>query len=393
VKVAQLTTRFPPAPGGVERHVAELAPRLGALGHSVDVFTSELYREFPLERLPSTVPRTERLAFGTVHREKVASLPGDLHYLFFRGLSRSLAEFRPEIVHAHTYGTNQVAVARRYRERTGTPFVLSAHFHPIWSIHGGWLRHRLRGFYDRRVAGPVLRSAARVIVQTHEEERLLRALGLELPPVEIIPPGYRPLPPPPPGDAPFARAYGLAGPYLLFVGRLASNKGLLELVAAFQRLADQDRDATLVLVGEDGGMRATVESRVRALGLTDRVRFVGHVGDDALLAAAYRESRAVVLPSEYEAFGLVLLEALAAGRPVIASRVGGIPEFVEDGRAGLLVPPKEVAPLADAIDRLWHDEALARRLGEYGRDRVVPRYTWERVAAEVDRMYREVRAA
>jgi glycosyltransferase involved in cell wall biosynthesis len=133
-----------------------------------------------------------------------------------------------------------------------------------------------------------------------------------------------------------------------------------------------------------------MESRAKALGVSDRIRMVGHVDDDALLASAYREARLTVLPSEYEAFGLVLLESLAAGTPVVASRVGGIPEFVEDGRAGLLVPPKSPTALAEAIGRLWSDRDLAHRLGEYGRDQVVPRYGWERVADRLDVLYREV---
>ena len=218
----------------------------------------------------------------------------------------------------------------------------------------------------------------------------MRVLGFPLPPVAIVPPGYTPLPPPPPGQAPFSEAYRIPGPFVLFVGRLASNKGLLELVEAFQTLAREDPRAHLVLIGEDGGMRGPILARVRAAGLTDRVHVVGHVDDDAVLSAAYRESRLLALPSEYESFGLVLLEALAAGRPVVASRVGGIPEFVEDGKAGLLVPPKEVPPLAEAIRRLWQDDRLAHDLGDYGRREIVPRYTWERVVEAIDAIYHEV---
>lgn len=391
MKVAQLATRFPPGPGGVEQHVAELAPRLHARGHTVDVYTSDLYREFPaMERLARSVPREEEFPWGRVHRLPVWSLPGELHYTFFRTLTETLARDRPEIVHAHTYGTNQVAAAHRHRRRFGTPFVLTAHFHPIWSIEGGWLRHRIRGFYDRRVAAGVVRDASRIVVQTHEEERLLRALGLTLPPLEIIPPGYRPLPPPPPGSGSFAERFRIPGPFVLFVGRLASNKGLLDLTEAFGRLAATDRSAQLVLVGEDGGQRAAVMARARGLGLSDRVHLLGHVDDDSLLAAAYREARVTVLPSEYEAFGLVLLESLAAGTPVVASRVGGIPEVVEDGKAGLLVPPKSPPALAGAILRVWEDRDLARRLGEYGRDRVVPRFRWDELVDRLDALYREV---
>jgi len=390
MKVAHLTTRYPPGPGGVERHVAELAPRLAARGHRVTVLTSDLYREFPLERLPATVPRREATDFGDVRRLPVWSLPGELHYPFFRGLDRALADTAPEVVHAHTFGTNQVAVAGRYHRRTRTPLVLTAHFHPIWSIEGGWLRHRIRGFYDRRLASRVLADVDRLVVQTREEERLMRALGIPLPPVEIIPPGYTPRPAAA-GDPPsFARAFDVAGPFLLFVGRLASNKGLLDLVESFARLARDDPTATLVLVGADGGMAAAVDTRARARGVAERVRRVGFVEDPALLAAAYREARALVLPSEYEAFGLVLLEALAEGTPVVASRVGGIPEIVEDGGSGLLVPPRSPDDLYAALARLWADPDLRRRLGSTGRTAVVPRFTWDGLADRLDRIYREV---
>jgi glycosyltransferase involved in cell wall biosynthesis len=390
VKVALVSTRYPPGPGGVERHVAELAPRLAAHGHRVDVYTSDLYREFPWQRLPPSVPREAPASFGAVHRLPVWSLPGELHYPFFRGLGAALARGRPDLVHAHTYGTNQVAVARRHHRRFGTPFVLTAHFHPIWSIEGGWLRHRIRGFYDRRLAGPVVAEAAAVVVQTREEERLLRSLGLALPRVVVVPPGYTPFPPPPPGTRHFSEQFGLPGPFALFVGRLASNKGLLTLVDAFAELASEEPASELVLVGEDGGMRSAVEARVRARGLERRVHLLGHVEDEQLVAAAYREARLTVLPSDYEAFGLVLLESLAQGTPVVATRVGGIPEVVEDGRAGLLVPPGSVADLAKALRAVWTDRELARRLGEYGRSEVVPRFTWEGLADRLDALYREV---
>ena len=392
MKVAQLSTRFPPGPGGVERHIAELAPRLHARGHTVEVFTSDLYREFPLQRLPPDVPRTEMTNWGVIHRLPAWSLPGELHYPFFRRLPRALEEFRPDLLHAHTFGTNHSAKAARYARRHGVPFVLTAHFHPIWSIEGGWLRHRIRGFYDRRLALPVLEAASRVIVQSDEELRLLQSLRIPLPPVTILPPGYSPLPAPRDGDPAFAERHGIPGPYVLFVGRLASNKGLLELVDAFATLRAEHPEAHLVLVGEDAGMSPQVRVRARAREVERAVHIIGHVADDRDLAAAYRGARALALPSEYEAFGLVLLEALAEGIPVVASRTGGIPAFIPDGKAGLLVPPRSPVELAAALERLWSDPAFASQLGRYGREEVVPRYTWDGLADQLNAVYREVTA-
>jgi glycosyltransferase involved in cell wall biosynthesis len=391
VRIAELSTRYPPGPGGVERHVQEVSRRLARRGHEVHVLTTELYSEFPWRRLDPAVPRRTMEDGIDVHRLPAWTLPSELHYPFVRGLPRELREVTPDLLHAHTYGTHHTTVARRYRRRTGTPYVLTAHFHPIWSIHGGWARHRLRGFYDRALAASTLTAAARIVVQTREEERLLRLVRPSLPPVEIIPPGYTP-PAAEGRDAgpSFAETLGLPGPFVLFVGRLASNKGLLELVDAFETLARRVPDATLVLVGEDGGMRREVEARIARRSLAGRVRWTGFLSEDRLLRAAFREARIFVLPSEYEAFGLVLLEALAQGTPVIASRVGGIPEVLDDGQAGVLVPPNDARPLAEALGALWEDADRRKALGAYGRDHVVPRYRWETVVDRLEAVFRAV---
>ncbi len=390
MKLAQLSTRFPPGPGGVERHVHEIAKRLARRGHDVTCYTSDLYQEFPMKRLDANVPRTERSEGFGVRRLPVWSLPGELHYPFFRGLDRALATDAPALVHAHTYGTNHAAAARRYSQRTGAPFVLTAHYHPPWSIQGGWLRHRIRDFYDHRLAAPIVASASRLIVQSREEERLLKEHGFPLPKVAVIPPGYTPLPAPFEGDRPFARSLDLPGPFVLFVGRLASNKGLLALVEGFAPLAKHDPSATLVLIEADDGMGPAIDDRARSLGISGKVRRLGFVTDERRLASAFREARVFALPSEYEAFGLVLLEAMAQGTPVLASRVGGIPEFVPDGTAGRLITPEAVPEISERLLELWDDEPLRTRLGAFGRDQVVPQFDWDRVTDRLEAVYREV---
>ena len=388
--LAQLSTRYPPAPGGVERHVEEISRRLVARGRPVTVYTTRLYSEFPWQPFPRDFVEPRTPPGLTIRRVPAWSLPGELHYPFFRGLYRRLVSDRPELLHVHTYGTNHAAVARRYYRRTGVPFVMTAHYHPIWSIHGGAVRHLIRGFYDRRLAAPIVADAARLIVQTKEEERLIRANGFSLPPVEVIPPGYAPSGAPPTDPEAFRRAFHIDGPFVLFVGRLASNKGLPALVEAFAELHRHDPTAYLVLIGGDEGERAGVERRARELGVSDRLRLTGFVADPSLLAAAFREARWFALPSQYEAFGLVLLESLAQGTPVIASRVGGIPEFIEDGKAGRLIPPEDARALANAFLELWDDDATRSRWGTYGREMVVPRYQWDGVVDRLEAVYREV---
>lgn len=387
MKIAQLSTRYPPATGGVERHVREISGRLGRRGHTVDVLTSDLLSEFPWQRLPASVPRSERTEFGSIRRLPVRSLPGPLHYPFFRGLDEALRETGADLTHVHTYGTHQLTVAARAHRQRGSRFVLTAHFHPITSIAGGWLRHRLRAYYDRRVGGPFVAEAARLVVQSREEERLVRSLGFPLPPIEIVPPGYTPLPTAVSPEE-LLRRTGLTGPYFVFLGRLASNKGLVELVQAFAPIARRSPELTLALVGPDGGFAGRVDAMARELGIERQVRRLGFIAEEELVAAALKGARALVLPSEYEAFGLVLLEALGEGTPVIATRVGAVPEFIEDGRAGWLVPAGDVAALTGALEAAWADPALAARLGSFGQEHVVPRFGWETVVDRLEALYR-----
>ena len=145
-------------------------------------------------------------------------------------------------------------------------------------------------------------------------------------------------------------------------------------------------DAELLLVG-DGPLRPEVERLVAELGLGERVRLVGNRSDVPVLLA---EAACVVLASDYEGCPLTVLEAMAAGVPVVATRVGGVPELIDDGRTGLLVEPGDESALAAAIGR-----ALADRdgLGVAAREEARRRFSRERMAAEIAQLYEEVAAA
>ena len=174
------------------------------------------------------------------------------------------------------------------------------------------------------------------------------------------------------------RAVDPGGGFLLFVGRLRIRKGVEVLL---QSLALR-RDLPLLMIAGDGEHRTRIEERAAALGLgPDRVRFVGRAS-----AAEVREllagARALVVPSIYEGMPLVILEAMAAGLPVVASRVSGIPEVVEDGTTGWLVPCEDPDALARALAELSSDPAAARARGEAGRRRVAREFRPE-LAAEI----------
>ncbi|MBV8202168.1 MAG: glycosyltransferase [Acidobacteria bacterium] len=170
----------------------------------------------------------------------------------------------------------------------------------------------------------------------------------------------------------------VAAGYLLVVGRLRIRKGVDVLLAAMPELRRRHAGARLLIAG-DGEHRAPLERAAAALGLGEAVSFLG-LADAERVRRLLRGAAALVVPSIYEGMPLVVLEAMEAAVPVVASRVSGIPEVVEDGRTGWLVPPEEPPSLAAALAAVLDDPAEARRRGAAGRQRLRQRYRPEHVA-------------
>ena len=167
--------------------------------------------------------------------------------------------------------------------------------------------------------------------------------------------------------------------FVLCVAAQNEKKGLDVLLRAFAQLGPLSPPRTLRLVG-DGPLRPRLEALARELALGDRVEFLGRRPHDEV-ASLVRGCEVFALPSIAEPFGIAALEALACGRPVVASAVGGLPEFIEDGRNGLLVAPGDPEALACALRRLLEDGALRAALGEAGRRTAHEGYSAEAMGA------------
>ncbi len=179
--------------------------------------------------------------------------------------------------------------------------------------------------------------------------------------------------------------YGLAQPYILGLGTLEPRKNLVRLIEAYGQLAQVGEAHLLALVGGQGWLYGPIFDRVQALGLQERVRFLGFV-PDADLPALYSAAEAFAFPSLYEGFGLPPLEALACGTPTVVSNVSSLPEVVGD--AALQVEPTDVEALAAALTRLLHDEPLRVRLRTDGPIQA-SRFTWTAAAKQLhDVLYR-----
>ena len=180
-------------------------------------------------------------------------------------------------------------------------------------------------------------------------------------------------------------------PLVVMAGQVAAIKGIWEYIEAASIAAGRGAAAMFVVLGDDlknqGATRIEAEQRVRDRGLTETVRFLGFRPNAQRLMAAFD---LVAVPSHVEPLGNATLEAMATARPVVGSRVGGIPEMIVDGETGILVPPKEPVQLADAILSLLADPERARRYGEAGRQRALSTFSVPAHAANVQAIYDRV---
>lgn len=365
--------------GGMNVYVRELSARLAARGHEVDVFTAG-------------GPQADEVAPGVRLLRLGVDFAGDAYAPALPALLEAAREVatgrRYDLVHSHYWVS--AWVGERLAAEWSVPQVVM--FHTLAQVK---LRARLT---EREAVARIeaedlaVRHADAIVAATEDERRqLVRWYGAERERVHIIPCGvdtarFRPV------DRAAARAYlGLpeCGAIVLYVGRLEPLKGVDLFIEAAGRI--EWRDVTVLVVGgDDPGSphRAELEARARELGLGERVRFVGSVPHEDL-PAYYSAADVTVVPSYYESFGLVAVESMACGTPVVASRVGGLTGTVLDGRTGYLVPWRCPEPFADRIETLLANEELREGLGRAGVE-AVQQYAWERIAERIDELYREL---
>ena len=334
MKVATLTTSYPrTSEDAAGRFVADGVDRLRAEGVEVEVVSPLSFRHYGIAYGHGVV--------GNLRRRPWLWLFVPALLLSFARAARQAAR-DADVVHAHWLPSGLAAAA------TGRPFVVQ-----LWGTDVVLARRA------PWAAGRLVRRASLVICASRELAEAARGLGARE--VRVIPNGIDVPPEVEDPDDP---------PHLLYAGRLSAEKGVRELVAATKELP-------LVVAG-DGPLRNEVPG---ALGM---------VPHDELLRM-YGRASVVVCPSRREGFGVACLEAMAAGRPVVASAVGGLRDLVVDGQTGLLVPPGDVTALRAALERLLGDADLRARLGRAARDRVLAEFTWTRYTDEVRRAYDDVR--
>ena len=381
MKILQGCVRYPPAPGGAETVVKAYSEGLRDLGHDVEVVTTDLYTETPFvkKKMPSLVNGIN------VTRHKAYTVSGEAHYVLAPGMVQSFLSKNADIIHTHSYGYFQNH-AGWIRERfQSTPWVITPHFHPSWSMWGGSKRKTLREFYDTVIGKGTLEAADLITcVSKHERDMLVSEIGLKEDNIKIIYNGinwadWSSVP----NKEVFRKQYPtISEKFVLFAGRLATNKGLSDLISAMQLIDKKSVD--LVITGADMGLGKQLEKEASDKGVT--MHRLGHIDDEtyrSVLAAA----EMLVLPSEYEAFGIVLLEAAAAKTAVIGTNVGGIPEAMSPNNNGLIVEYNDVDNLAKSIATLLDDEKMCKEMGKSGRD-WAKNFSWESIVKEIEHEYK-----
>jgi glycosyltransferase involved in cell wall biosynthesis len=330
LKVTVLTTSFPRhAEDTVGRFIADAVERLRTAGVEVEVVSPAGFRHFGIAYGHGVMGNLRRQAW------RWALLPAFLSN-FARAARRAAVD--ADLVHAHWLPAGAVAAT------TGKPFLVQ-----LWGSDVELARR------SPRLARRIVRRASAVVCPSNALAEDARALGAR--DVAVIPSGI---------DLPAEVGEEAEPPEVLYAGRLSPEKGVLELVEAA-------RGMNLVVAG-DGPLRKRVPQAR------------GFVPPDEL-GRLYARAAVVACPSHREGFGVACLEAMAHGRPVVASAVGGLLDLVVDGETGIHVPPGDVPALRSALERLLGDPELRRQMGEAGRLRAAERFSWATVTRETLDLY------
>lgn len=383
MRVAIVTLRSPPAIGGVETYVRDLSKGLVEDGYDVTIFTTDVFSCVPFVRLSlkcvgcgAGQVRTFRATKPLLNIEATAIAPS---------MIGALIKDDFDITHGQNY-VYFPAYASAFAKMIGKkPFVLTAHSSPRTGVPIA-----IRRLYDFTLGKFALSMADHVIALTQRERNYLNSLGVPNDKISVIPHGIdieKFTKPANPND--FREKYNITGNMVLFVGRLAPHhKGLTFLVNAIPVVLEEEPDTTFVFVGPDAGIKGELVKLSQKLGLDRRIIFTGNV-NDVDLVKAYHASDLFVLPSIREPFGIVLLEAMASGKPIVASDVDGIPEVVKHGENGLLIPPADVHKLANAITTLLQNKRMAEEMKKNNLLKA-RRYSLQRVIKATEKVYERV---
>jgi glycosyltransferase involved in cell wall biosynthesis len=377
MKILQVTALYPPHIGGIEKHVSQLSQKLVELGHQVTVYTSN-------------VPKSKEYEIiNGVHVYRFKSLCSPLNNqitpgLFFKLISKN--DFDIVHVHSQVHFSSNITVLSNIGKTC--PIVLTSH--GIAEYKEGW-KKIVNVLHDKTITKWMFKSVDKIIALSVKHQEALGNLGADLDKMEIISNWV---------DmrdincnvdiTKFIKLYRLEDKkIILYVGGLIPRKGINYLITAMNYV---DKDVILLVVGSEmkayEGVKESLEKQVKDLGLNN-VFFMGSLNKEDL-DCAYSAADIVVLPSINEIFGLVILEAMAYGKCVVASNVSGPSSIIEDHKSGLLFEAGNSLQLADKINYLFSNPQILKDIGQNAKSMVEYKYNIDTSVEKVINIYNEV---
>lgn len=389
MKIALVTTDFLPNIGGVAQHVLEIARAMQKEGDEVEVITVDLaarwdhLRKAPHQekvddlsiwRIPFVVNRSIKFIAGQVS-SRISS------HLFQNELLKRLQHLQPDVVHWHALNT------------TNNPMSQWRSSAMVWTNHTSHFIDSLRS-KDASRYGQQAKQADEIIAPSEELCDLTASLGISGDLIHFIPNGVDCTRFHPDAEmAPWPERLKVDNDELVVLcpRRLEKKNGVSYFVRAAILLLQQSIDATFVISGDFVGPRSEseeelVEELIGESGYDKKFRLLGRV-ENKEMPGLYARGDVVVIPSLMEATSLSALEAMATGKPIVATNVGGLPFLIHDGDNGLLVPPCRPIELAEATRRLLHSTTLRTQFGRNGRARVENEFDWRVIAHRTKEVY------
>jgi glycogen synthase len=382
---------YPPVViGGLGRHVYQLATALAAAGHEVVVLSPR-----PSGTDPSTHPSTDEIADGV----RVVAAAQDPHEFDFSSdmmawtlaMGHSMVRaglalktqgghtrpWQPDVVHAHDWLVAHPAIA--LAEYFDVPLVSTIHATEA-GRHSGWVSGPISRQVHAVESWLARESDSLITCSTSMSDEITELFGPGLAEIRVIRNGI---------DAdrwPFAPRRPRTGPaQLLYLGRLEYEKGIHDAIAALPRIRRTHPGTTLIIAGEGTQQQWLVE-QTRKYQVLKATTFAGRLDHEELVGLLH-VADAAVLPSHYEPFGIVALEAAATGTPLVTSNVGGLGEAVINGQTGVSFPPRDIAGLAAAVRVVLDDPEAAQRRAIAARERLTSDFDWQTVAGETAQVY------
>lgn len=389
MKVLMVSWEYPPVVvGGLGRHVHHLATALADAGHEVVVLSRR-----PSGTDPSSHPTADDISEGV----RVIAAAQDPHEFDFgsdmmawtlamghsmvrAGLAIKGSDtepWKPDVVHAHDWLVAHPAIA--LAEYFDVPLISTIHATEA-GRHSGWVSGRISRQVHAVESWLVHESDSLITCSASMSDEITELFGPGLAEIRVIRNGI---------DVarwPFAPRRPRQGPaQLLYLGRLEYEKGVHDAIAALPRIRRTHPGTTLTIAGS-GTQLAWLVEQARKHKVLRATSFVGHLNHDDLVGLLHAAD-AAVLPSHYEPFGIVALEAAATGTPLVTSNVGGLGEAVINGQTGMSYPPRDIAGLADAVRRVLDDPQAAQRMADAARERLTSDFDWNTVAEETAQIY------